>query len=192
MKISSKPADENSLRANIEALLFVAPVPVSIAQLARVLNASQSEVQDELNELEKNYSNPANQHGIRLQKHRGLYQLTSAPEATKLIENFLGLESSSRLSQAALETLSIILYLQPVTRPRIDAIRGVSSDGVLKSLLRKGLVQEESRAESPGRPILYGTTSEILQHFGINNLDELPPLDLEENLALPSTEFSGE
>ncbi len=96
-----------------------------------------------------------------------------------MIEKFLGLEASSRLSRAALETLAIIFYRQPVTRPQIDAIRGVNSDGVLKSLLLKGLVQEVGRAEAAGRPILYSATAECLQYFGLSSLSELPPLDLD-------------
>ena len=89
------------------------------------------------------------------------------------------MEASSRLSRAALETLAIILYRQPVTRPQIEAVRGVNSDGVMKSLLIKGLIQEVGRAEAPGRPILYSATSEVLQHFGFSSLSELPPLGLE-------------
>jgi segregation and condensation protein B len=83
------------------------------------------------------------------------------------------------LSRAALETLAIIAYQQPVTRPVVDSIRGVNSDGVIKSLLSKGLLQEVGRAEGPGRPILFGTTPEFLQHFGLNSLSELPPLNLQ-------------
>ena len=90
------------------------------------------------------------------------------------------MEATSRLSRAGLEALAIIAYQQPVTRPQIDAIRGVNSDGVLKSLLSKGLIQEVGRAEAPGRPILYSTTPEFLQYFGLNSLEELPPLVLEE------------
>ena len=82
--------------------------------------------------------------------------------------------------RAALETLAIIAYQQPVTRPSVDSVRGVNSDGVIKSLLSKGLLQEVGRSEGPGRPILYGTTPEFLQHFGLNSLTELPPLDLAE------------
>jgi segregation and condensation protein B len=93
------------------------------------------------------------------------------------VEKFLGLEATARLSRAAMETLAIIAYRQPVTRPGIDAIRGVNSDGVLKSLLSKGLVQEVGRTEGPGRPILYGTSAEFLQHFGLASLTELPPYD---------------
>jgi segregation and condensation protein B len=114
--------------------------------------------------------------GIRLQRSAGRVQFTTAPEMAELVEKFLGLETSSHLSRAALEALAIVAFEQPVTRPQIDAIRGVSSDGVLKSLLSKGLIQEVGRAESPGRPILYATTPEFLQNFGLSSLNELPPL----------------
>jgi segregation and condensation protein B len=111
-----------------------------------------------------------------MQWHAGKVQLTSAPETAPIVERFLGLEATSRLSRAALETLAIIAYQQPVTRPEIDAIRGVNSDGVLKSLLSKGLIQEAGRAERAGRPILYQTTSDFLGYFGLSSLNELPPL----------------
>jgi segregation and condensation protein B len=94
------------------------------------------------------------------------------------VERFLGIEVTSHLSRAALETLAIVAYQQPVTRPHIEAVRGVSSDGVMKSLLGKGLVQEVGRTEGPGRPILYGTTPDFLQYFGMNSLMDLPPLNL--------------
>ncbi|HEX7556530.1 MAG TPA: SMC-Scp complex subunit ScpB, partial [Leptolinea sp.] len=118
--------------------------------------------------------------GLRLQFHAGRIQLTTAPELAPLAEKFLGLDVTARLSRAALEALSIIAYRQPVTRPEIDSVRGVNSDGVLKSLLNKGLLQEVGRAEAPGRPILYGTTTEFLQHFGLESLQKLPLLDLAE------------
>jgi segregation and condensation protein B len=162
-----------SLPAQIEALLFVAPGPVSPAQLAAALDLSTSEVEKGLTFLAADLS----QRGLRLQKHHGRYQLTSAPETAELVETFLGLEATSRLSQAALEALAVIAYRQPATRPQVDAVRGVNSDGVMKSLLSKGLIQEIGRAEGPGRPILYSTTTDFLRHFGLNSLDELPPLE---------------
>jgi segregation and condensation protein B len=166
------------LSALIEALLFVAPGAVTAGQLAETLEVGVAAVEQGLNELEQRYlSNPA-ESGLRLQRHQGRYQLTSAPQAAARIERFLGLEASTRLSRAALETLAIISYQQPVTRPQIDSVRGVNSDGVLKSLLSKGLVQEVGRAEMVGRPILYCTTPEFLQAFGLNSLSELPPLNL--------------
>lgn len=171
---------ETDLLAKIEALLFVAPGAVSAPQLAAALEISIADVQHALSELEEDYKQNPNLRGVRIQRHMGRVQLTSAPEAAPWIERFLGLEATSRLSRAGLEALAIIAYQQPVTRPQIDAIRGVNSDGVLKSLLSKGLIQEVGRAEAPGRPILYSTTPEFLQYFGLNSLEELPPLVLEE------------
>ncbi|HBX69034.1 MAG TPA: SMC-Scp complex subunit ScpB [Chloroflexi bacterium] len=168
--------NEISLNAQIEALLFVAPGAVNIGQLATTLGVTNRVVESALEELEQNYQN----RGIRLQRFGGRVQLTSAPEAAEAIETFLGLEATSRLSSAALEALAIIAYQQPVTRPQVDAIRGVNSDGVMKNLLHKGLIQEVGRAEGPGRPILYSTTPEFLGHFGLASLEELPPLNLEE------------
>ena len=104
---------------------------------------------------------------------------TTAPETARWIESFLGLEIVGRLSRAALEALAIVAYKQPVTRPQIDAIRGVNSDSVMKKLLNSGLIFEVGRASSPGRPIMYSTSTEFLQHFGLSSIDELPELDLE-------------
>ena len=167
-----------SMTAKLEALLFVAPGLVSIAQLAAALDVSTSAVEAGLEALAAKYK--AQDSGLRLQNYRGRYQLTTASEAAELIERFLGLEATSRLSRAALEALSIVAYRQPATRPRVDAIRGVNSDYVLKSLLSKGVIEEIGRAETPGRPILYGTTPEFLQYFGLDSLDDLPPLNLDE------------
>jgi segregation and condensation protein B len=158
----------------IEALLFVSPEPIHPSQFVSILGISLPEVEEGLSLLEDSYK----KRGLRLQYNNGRVQLTTAPEMAEYIEYFLGLESTNRLSRAALDTLAIIAYQQPVTRPFIEGVRGVSSDGVMKSLLGKGLVQEVGRADGPGRPILYGTTSEFLQYFGINNLSELPSVDL--------------
>lgn len=156
----------------IEALLFVAPNSVAPAQLAAALRTPLPEVEQALAALEAQCQG----RGVRLQWHQGRVQMTTAPEAAAAVEAFLGLEATSRLSRAALETLAIIAYQQPVTRPEIDAIRGVNSDGVLKSLLSKGLIEEAGRAERPGRPILYITTADFLSYFGLNSLKDLPPL----------------
>jgi len=156
----------------LEALLFVAPEAVAPAQLAAALDIPVKEVEDGLQGLESQYT----QRGLRLQWHQGRVQITTAPGTAALVERFLGLEATSRLSRAALETLAIIAYQQPVTRPEIDAIRGVNSDGVLKSLLSKDLIQEAGRADRPGRPILYNTTPAFLSHFGLGSLTDLPPL----------------
>ncbi len=162
--------------AALEALLFVSAEPVVPSQLATVLELSFSAVEQGLGQLDGELQT----RGLRLQRHGGRVQLTTAPEMAEAVERFLGLEATSRLSRAALETLAIVAYQQPVTRPQIEAVRGVSSDGVMKSLLGKGLVQEVGRTEGPGRPILYSTAPDFLQHFGLNSLTELPPLNLPE------------
>ena len=162
------------LAAKLEALLFVAAEPVSTQQLSAALETTTTAVEQGLRALDEILAT----RGLRLQRHGGRVQMTSAPEHADLIERFLGLEATTRLSRSALETLSIIAYQQPVTRPQVDAIRGVNSDGMMKSLLSKGLIQETGRADGPGRPILYSTTPEFLQHFGINSIQDLPPLEL--------------
>jgi len=176
---AAKAAPAMDLLASLEALLFVAPGAVTAAQLAAALELTTPEVERGLDELESLYQGAVPARGLRLQRYRSRVQLTTPPAATPAVERFLGLEASSRLSRAALESLAIILYRQPVTRPQIDAVRGVNSDGVLKSLLLKGLVQEVGRAEAPGRPILYSATPECLQYFGLSSLSELPPLNLD-------------
>lgn len=171
---------EHFYEAELETLLFVAAGPVTVQQLAETLQVSQEVVEKSLVRLETTLQQGR---GVRLQWSSGRVQLTTAPEMASLVERFLGLEATTKLSRAALETLTIIAYKQPVTRPGIDAIRGVSSDGVLKSLLYKGLIQEVGRAEGPGRPILYGTTADFLQYFGLASLEELPPVDLEGTIS---------
>lgn len=161
-----------SLSAYLESLLFVASGPVSAARLAKALGTSPAVVASLLHELEREYAG----RGLRLQRSNGAVQLTTAPESSAVIERFLGLELTTRLSQAALEVLAITAFMQPVTRPQVDQIRGVNSDSSLRTLLSLGLIEEVGRQETPGRPILYGTTPEFLQHFGLISLDELPPL----------------
>lgn len=163
---------EMPLSVKLEALLFVAGEPATTAQLATALDVSASVIERGLNELDASLAS----RGLRLQRHAGRFQLTTAPQLAELVERFLGLEATTHLSRAALETLSIIAYQQPVTRPQIDSIRGVNSDSMMKSLLSKGLILESGRADGPGRPILYSTTPEFLQHFGLNSILEMPPL----------------
>ena len=163
---------ELTLSAKLESILFVAAEPVPMGQLATALDVSASVVERGLNELNESLL----ARGLRLQRHAGRVQLTTAPELAELIERFLGLDATTHLSRAALETLSIVAYQQPVTRPQIDAIRGVNSDSMIKSLLNKGLVLESGRADGPGRPILYSTSPEFLQHFGLSSILEMPPL----------------
>lgn len=156
----------------LESMLFVASGPVAVSRLGKVLGITTGKTESLLRELEETYDG----RGVRLQWNSGQVQLTTAPEASAAIEAFLELELTSRLSPAALEVLAIVAYMQPITRPQIDNIRGVNSDGALRSLLSKGLIEEVGRMETPGRPILYGSTTDFLQHFGLSGLEELPPL----------------
>jgi len=163
------------LTSLIESLLFVADAPVTPAQLAAALDVEPEAVETALAQLAVNYQH----RGLRLQRKGGRVQLVTAPEAAPAIERFLGLELSNKLSPAALETLAIVAYRQPVTRAQVEAIRGVNSDSVLRTLINKGLIEEVGRLEQAGRPIVYGTTFEFLQYFGLQDLRELPPLDLD-------------
>ena len=166
---------EKTLPALLEALLFIAVSPVSISQLASSLGENEKKIKEALEELDKYYSESR---GLKLQWHGKKVQLTSSPEFSKIIEDFLGIEVTTTLSQASLEALAIIAYKQPVTRPEIDEIRGVNSDGVVRNLLSKGLIEENGRVEGAGRPILYGTTSDFLNYFGLSTIDELPSFDV--------------
>lgn len=162
-----------STAALVESLLFVADSPVSVARLAEALEATPGQVEQALGELEAAYA----ERGLRLQRAGSRVQLVTAPEAAPVVERFLGLEARTHLSRAALETLAIIAYRQPVSRPEIEAIRGVNSDSALRTLLSTGLIEEVGRAPTVGRPILYGTTFDFLQYFGLRSLEELPSLD---------------
>ncbi len=157
----------------LEALLFVAAEPVSVAELAQALEQEEGAVAEALEEWAREHADA----GIRLQRLGGRVQMVSAPEAAPCIERLLGRRYSGRLSAAALETLAIVAYREPVTRPAIEALRGVDCSGILHTLLSLGLIEERGRATTPGRPILYGTTFDFLRHFGLQSLEELPPLD---------------
>ncbi len=157
----------------IESLLFVANGAVDVPRLTQTLSAETTLVDDALQELSEEYA----QRGIRLARNGDAVRLVTAPETADYIKKFLGLSSNGRLSSAALETLAIIAYRQPITRSQLEEIRGVNSDGVVRNLAEKGLVEEIGRLEQPGRPILYGTTVAFLEYFGLSDLEALPPID---------------
>jgi segregation and condensation protein B len=160
----------------IESLLFVADEPVAIGRLAAAIGVQQEAVEEALRELSEEYE----QRGLRLQRKGERVQMVTAPDAAPHIERFLDLELSSKLSAPALETLAIVAYQQPITRAEVEAVRGVNCDSVLRTLVSKGLIEEVGRLPQAGRPIVYGTTFEFLQHFGLQDLAELPPLEKEE------------
>lgn len=183
--IVGAPPAPLTLEAAVESLLFVADGPVPVARLAEALEVNGREVEAALEALSATYAG----RGLSLQRIRDKVQLTTAPAAAEKVQRFLGLAASAPLSRAALETLAIIAYQQPVTRPQIDAIRGVNSDSVIKNLLAKGLIEESGRTEGPGRPVLYATTAEFLQHFGLTSLADLPPLNLDGLRPVPAAEI---
>ncbi len=176
------------MAAAVESLLFVADAPVSVSHLAEALERDERDVEAALQALAEGYAG----RGVRLQRKSNRVQLVSAPEAAPAIERFLGLSQSGKLSAAALEALAIVAYEQPITRPQIEAIRGVSSDGVLRTLLSKGLIDEVGRLETVGHPVLFGTTFEFLQYFGLSSLAELPPLEAGSNGNQPEAIQTGE
>jgi len=168
-----KPGEE-TIKVIVESLLFVAGGPVSEETLAHTLEVEEGIIAGVLTQLEQETAG----RGIRLQRQGKAAQWVTAPQAATYVEKFLGLQLSGRLSPAALETLAIVAYRQPVTRAQVEALRGVNSDGVLNTLVSRGLIEETGRLETAGRPILYGTTFEFLKAFGLNSLADLPALAL--------------
>ncbi len=163
------------LKNIIESILFVAEKPVSIKELSKLTNSLTINVQKALLELTDDYK----ERGLRVIRKGDFFQIITAPEAAKYIGRFLNQELKAQLGDAALETLAIITYKQPITRMAIEKIRGVSSDTILRTLQIKGLISEVERLDAPGKPILYGTTFEFLQYLGVESLDELPKLEKE-------------
>ena len=156
----------------LESLLFVAPETVKITTLADALEETPERIEAALADLIAGQS----ARGVRVQRQGERVQMVSAPEAAEAIERFLGLDLTTKLSPAALETLAIIAYKQPVTRAQIDELRGVASDGVLRTLIHRGLVEQGERLEQAGRPFQLHTTFDFLQHFGLQSLGDLPPI----------------
>lgn len=162
------------LKSLIESLLFVADEPVQVDQLATLLKTDLEEIKIALEELAAEYDQLR---GIRLQFTRKRVQMVSAPEATDIVRRFLGLELDGKLSPAALEALAIVAYRQPVTRAQVETVRGVNSDSVLRTLINRGLIEDLGRLDQAGRPIIYGTSFEFLQQFGLTSLEQLPNLE---------------
>lgn len=167
-----------ALPAVLESLLLVADGAVEPAQLARACGVALATVEQGLADLAEHYRTAGR--GLRLQERAGRYQLVTAPETGVVVEAFLQVDVTARLSGPALETLAVIAYRQPVTRAQVEAVRGVDCSGVLRSLMQRGLIEETGRLEAPGRPVLYGITELFLNHFGLTTLRELPPLAIDE------------
>jgi segregation and condensation protein B len=158
----------------IEALLFVSDEPVSSTVLAQALETDRRNVEELCDELARMYEERSA--GIVLRTVAGGWRLTTHPDAAPVVERYVLSSRHARLTKAALETLAIVAYKQPVTRHQISAIRGVNSEGVLRALVDRGLIAEVGREDGPGRPMLYGTTPEFLERLGLPSLSALPSL----------------
>ena len=156
----------------IESLLFVSGGPLERVELRKLLDIDEVNLAQGLQKLERDLERHGR--GIRLQRLGEQVQLVTAPQNARYVAALLGLPMSAKLTSAALETLAVISYRQPVTRAQIEAIRGVNSDRSLASLIQHGLVAEVGRAQTVGRPSLFATTPEFLQQFGLTKLEELP------------------
>lgn len=162
------------LRRALEAILLVVEEPVAPSTLAQVLEAPVDEVTEALRTLRAEYVDE--QRGFVLREAGGGWRLYTDPGLAPYVERFVQHGRSGKLSQAALETLAVIAYKQPVTRGQVSEVRGVDADGAVRSLLQRGLVQEVGRDPAPGQPLLYGTTGAFLEQLGLRDLSELPAL----------------
>ena len=168
---------ETDLPPLLEAYLFVATEPVSPAEIARILHLDAAAIEEALEDMTSAYARRINS-GLHIVRIAGGYQMATRPALSVGIGRLLAVPNAkARLSKPALETLAIIAYQQPVTQAEIEAVRGVSADGVLKTLAERQLVAETGRKEVAGRPILYGTTPDFLHYFGLHTLEDLPPLE---------------
>jgi segregation and condensation protein B len=173
--------DKEHLKRVIEALIFASDEPISLAQLSTILaDVSKEEIETCVNQLESEY----NDHAFLLKKVSGGFEFVTRPEYGRWLKVLYETKSRSRLTRAALETLAIIAFKQPISRVEISAIRGVNSDGVMKSLFEKRMITISGRATGQGRPLLFSTTKDFLRYFGINDISDLPkPKEIDALLA---------
>lgn len=167
--------DLDTLRGILESLLFVADRPLNSGRLAQVTEMDESTVKKVLANLAEEYSRK--NRGFQLREIGGGWRLYTHPGYASYVEKLVLSSDYRRLTQAALETLAIVAYKQPVARVEINAIRGVNAEAVLSSLIDKELIKEVGRENSPGQPILYGTTQQFLEAFGLKDISELPSLE---------------
>ena len=166
--------EEGTLKGRIEAILFVAGEAVSIRELAKALQTDEKEIRKEVSALKDEYD--YDQRGFLLKRFGDNIQLATRPLYAQDVVRLLQPVQQQSLSQAAMETLAVVAYKQPVTRAEVEQIRGVKCDYSLQSLMNKGLIREAGRKDTIGRPILFATTDEFLSHFGLEGLDGLPPM----------------
>jgi segregation and condensation protein B len=172
------PLVDRQMGAVIESLLFVSGRPLQRGELRKLIGVDEERLMAALLALE--YDLESQQRGIRLQRLGDQVQLVTAPEHARYVAALLGLPMTAKLTPAALETLAVVAYRQPMTRSQIESVRGVNSDRALASLIQHGLVAEVGRAQTVGRPALFATTAEFLQQFGLTSLEQLPHIKLPE------------
>ncbi len=183
--------DQNILKSVIEALLFISEKPLILEQVKEVLEGLDTTViRDLLNQLKSEYEQRNS--GVRIVEVAGGYQMITAEAFASYIKKFYKLRHKERLSGPSLETLAVIAYKQPVTRLEIESIRGVNVDGVINTLLEKGLVRIAGRKDVLGRPFVYGTTRQFLEYFGLKSLDDLPKMEDFSSLPQPLAEEKNE
>ena len=168
--------DDQQLKSAIEALLFIGGAPLTADRLKGIFeDVPKERIEEQLRQLKAEYE--ARGAGVMLAEVAGGWQLATCPDQAAWVRKFKTVKVTARLSRPALETLAIIAYKQPVTRPEIEAIRGVNSDSPLDTLVQYELACEAGRKDTPGRPVLYRTTDSFLGHFGLNSIADLPGLD---------------
>ena len=164
-----------NLKAVIEGLLFVVGDDgLDLEEISRILEISKEETKDLIRELQTDYQ--SEERGIRIDFLGDKLKLTTKKEHNKYYQKLLTTDDNNTLSQAALETLAIIAYNQPITRASVDNLRGISNNHIIRKLVAKGLIKESGRSPLPGRPILYETTSEFLDYFGLSSINDLPDM----------------
>ena len=186
-------SEEGTLKGRIEAILFVAGEAVSVKELARARQTGEAEVREAIWALRDEYD--YEQRGFLLKRFGDKVQLATRPLYAQDVLRLLQPVQQQSLSQAAMETLAVVAYKQPVTRAEVEQIRGVKCDYSLQSLMNKGLIREAGRKDTIGRPILYRTTDEFLSHFGLEGLEGLPPMpepEETENGAESAAEITDE
>ena len=165
----------------IESVLYASGEPIELEEIAEIIECSKEFTKGLIQEMKDNYLE--DNRGIQLISINDSFQLVTKSSNSRFVQKLLKTNIRQSLSQASLETMSIVAYRQPITRSSIDEIRGVKSDSALVTLVEKGLIKEAGRLDAPGRPIIYVTTDEFLRHFGLESLNMLPELEefIEEN-----------
>ena len=176
-RLSSMMLDESELA--VESLLFASPDPLTDKEISRIIGRSSKEIAGIVERLNKRYSD--SQRSFRIEKFGAKYRFFTIPDFDKYIARLADIPRPVKLSRAALEALSIVAYKQPVTKTEIERIRGINSDGVIRNLIDRNLVAMSGRSDGPGRPMLYKTTQEFLEFFGISDLSDLPEPELDES-----------